>query len=144
MRITSCPKPVTILAAVSIIFVLAVLLLPTIAVAVVLPHTLIFGVGSLWDCSKIVSAVVLLLCGPLILVPCICSNKRTWLFPLLPALLATATFVYAIVHNLFLAEGAGFTPFAFLSLAALTLSTLLESYLARTRMRIASNQQNRG
>jgi hypothetical protein len=144
MRRMNCPKSVKILAAVSIVFLLTVLFLPTIVVALVLPHTLIFGAGSLWDCSKIVSALVLLLCVPLIVIPCVCSNRRIWLFPLLLAILATATFAHTVFHNLFLAEGSGFTPFALLSLAALTLSTLLESFLTRIRMRIAPSHLNRG
>ena len=144
VRKMNCPKSVTILAAISIIFLLAVLLLPTIAVAIVLPHTFIFGVGSLWDCSKMISALVLLLCVPLILIPCVCPNRSIWLFPLLLAILATATFAYTIFHNFFLADGAGFTPFALLSLAALTLSTLFESLLIRIRMPIAARQRIQG
>lgn len=144
MRKVNCPKSVTILAAVSIVFLLAVLFLPTIVVALVLPHTFIFGVGSLWGCSKTASTVVLLLCVPLILIPCVCSNRRIWLFPLLLAILATATFAYTVFHNLFLTEGAGFTPFALLSLTALTLSTLFESLLIRIRIRTASSQRLRG
>ena len=143
MTKTNRPKSVKILAAASIVFLLAVLFLPTIVVLLVLPHTFIFGAGSLWDCSKIFSALVVLLCAPLILIPCFCSNRKMWLLPLLLAILATATFAYAMVYNLFLADGAGFTPFALLSLAALALSTLFESLFVRIRMRIAPSQRNR-
>ena len=143
MTKTNRPKSVKILAAASIVFLLAVLFLPTIVVVFVLQHTLIIGAGSLWDSSKVLSTLVLLLCSPLILIPCVCSSRRIWLLPLFLAILAAATLVYTVVHNLFFADGAGFTPFALLSLAALALSTFLESLFARIRMRIAPSQPDR-
>jgi glucan phosphoethanolaminetransferase (alkaline phosphatase superfamily) len=139
MRTMNCPKSVTILAAVSILFLLAVLFLPTIVVALVLSNSFFIGAGSLWDCSKTASVLCLLLCVLLVLLPCISSDRRIWLLPLLLAVLAAAAFVFTIVYNLFFAEGVGFTVFALLSLAALTVSTLFEALAVKTHVRIASD-----
>lgn len=143
MRTVRCPKSVTILAVISMVFVLAALFLPTIVVVLVLSNTLFFGAGSLWDCSKTASVLTLLLCVGLVLLPCISSDRRIWQLPLLLAVLAAAALVFTIVYNLFFAEGAGFTVFALLSLAALSVSTLFEAIAVKTHMRIASDQQSR-
>jgi len=121
------------------VFVLAALFLPTIVVALVLSNNFFVGAGSLWDCSKTASVLTLLLCAVLVLLPCISSYRRIWLLPLFLAVLAAAAFVFTIVHNLFFAEGAGFTVFALLSSAALTVSTLFEALAVKTHVRIASD-----
>jgi len=114
------------------LLLVASLLLPTVVVFFFAPPAgLIFGVGSVWTASKVLTFVVgAVLLAPIV-APCFASEGRKWWLPLPITALATLALVGMLAVNFAETNGFGFTPFGIVPVALLGLCTLTEALVAR-------------
>ncbi|MBN2132083.1 MAG: hypothetical protein JW741_21460 [Sedimentisphaerales bacterium] len=127
-----------LLAAGSGVLLVASLVLPTVVVFFFAPPAgLIFGVGSVWTASKVLTFIVgVVLLAPIV-VPCFASEGRKWWLPLPVTVLATLALVGMLAVNFAETNGFGFTILGIVALALLSLCTLAEALVARRRTKPA-------
>ena len=127
-----------LLAAGSGLLLVASLLLPTVVVFFFAPPAgLIFGVGSVWTASKVLTFIVgAVLLAPIV-APCLASEGRKWWLPLPVTALAVLALVGMLVVNFAETNGFGFTLFGIVAVALLGLCTLTEALVAHRRAKPA-------
>lgn len=122
-----------LLAAGSGLLLVTSLFLPTLVVVLILPFAgFIASTGSVWSASKALALIVAVVLLPIIVAPCFVLNGRRWMLPLVVTILATLALAFMLIHNVFLADGFGFTIIGLAAVAMIGLCTLAEAMAARS------------